>query len=407
MALPPPPPPPPGPGPPPPPPPSAEGRPAPARADNDAAQIRKLLAEHRKLERSLRAGYTVYLSAAERRLMPTDYPDMLDLTNRGHAVALVGPGARFTKAELLALYAESQALTDAVAASKRAGDAVAAWRDQRRAGDTDDRAALAALQPLVDAQRDAVQHVQELSAQFRTRLYDLRFAKLGLPPPPAGEAAAEGLLAASAQGRANAAASLLAALAKGNRQVADDADGDGDEIPDAAEPPAAAQPAAAASGAPDADGDADPAASAAVGPGGGRAGTGGDPKVFPEGGAAWIAKPIGWFKDAVPDPARHTVPQFVRWVADMLDDPHYGPALHAFVDRVDGWRAGAYGRIHAAAVRSNVASYQKAFRGSLPERARLRDEPVPAPSPRPPSRLRPPALYPTARRPAHEPSDSV
>jgi len=405
MALLPPPPPPPAPGPPPAPPPSAERRPATAPADSDAAQIRKLLAEHRKLERSLRAGYTVYLSAAERRLMPTDYPDMLDLTNRGHAIALVGPGARFSKAELLALYDESQALTDAVAASKRAGDAVAAWRDQRRVGDTDDRAALAALQPLVDAQRDSVQHVQELSAQFRTRLYDLRFVKLGLPPPPAGEAAAEGLLAASAQGRANAAASLVAALAKGNSQVVDDADRNADA--DAAEPLAAPQPPAAVNGVPDTDGDPDPVTSAAVGPGGGRAGTGGDPKVFPEGGAAWIAKPIGWFKDAVPDPTRHTVPQFVRWVADMLDDPHYGPALHTFVDRVDGWRAGAYGRIHAAAVRSNVAAYQKAFRGSLPERARLRDEPVPAPSPRPPSRLRPPALYPTEARPADKPNDIV
>ena len=105
-----------------------------------------------------------------------------------------------------------------------------------------------------------------------------------------------------------------------------------------------------------------------------RVGNGGDPKVFPASGAAWICQPILWFKEAVPDPKQHTVADFVRWVIESLDDPFLGPGLRDFVGDAGGWREG--GHAHAATVRANVANYLKSFKGSLPVDVRLRDEPV-------------------------------
>ena len=282
-----------------------------------AAEEAALLREYGKLERDLRASYTVYLAGADRQLLPTDYPDLLDLTNRAHAVALVGPGVRFTKAEIFRVYDESLALKNAVDTCKQLGDAVIAWRDARKR-DPAARAALDVLRAAVGAMRVPVDDVKTRGAAFQAALYDLRAAKT----PPA------------VPSLATAPASEPAATTT---------------------PPVIMAP-------------------AATGPGHAATGSGGDPKVFPASGAAWICVPIAWYKEAVPDPAQHTVAAFVRWVLDNLDDPFVGPALTTFVGDAGGWRDGSYP--HAPTVRANVAAYLKSFKGSLPPAARLRDEPV-------------------------------
>ena len=122
----------------------------------------------------------------------------------------------------------------------------------------------------------------------------------------------------------------------------------------------------------------------------GRAGVGGDPKVFPRKAAAWICSAIRYFKEEVPNPSKHTLNNFVWWVADMLDDAWFGPPLHEFVEKAGAWRPGAVGHVDIPTLRAHVGEYLKSFGGSLPDNVRLRDDgPLPkkrsaGSAPRPP-----------------------
>jgi len=242
--------------PPPPPPVRRIAPPPPSRLASHPADA--LFREHGVLERRLPKLSTVYLTAEQRAFVPSDLPDILDLTNLTHVLSLVGAAARFSRDDIRAVQLLVRDVTAAVAAFKLHGDAMRALKDRVKAGGSSSGSggppgvevtledAQLAIQRLRDDEADVGRAVAALHAKLDELKENHR-----LHPPTRS----------SSTGAASA----------------DNSNNEDDQL---------------------------------------------EPRVFPIESAEWIIRPIFYFKDEYEeDPAKHTFSTFAKWAHQALSDP--------------------------------------------------------------------------------------